>query len=115
MMDWSGCGSSLARCNKIRAIHAVFDSDERLLQFLFHHMKAELRASPTELIEEARVLSCGEFLLVKVALDLWCGQGGATISELLSVLDDQNLIRLMRAICILREWVEVEEALACCD
>ena len=113
-MDSSRPTSNLVLRDKIRAIHALFGSDERLLQFLFHHKMAELRAEPIELIEQARAFSHGEFLLVQVAIDLWCDQGGSRLSELLSTLDDSILMRLMRAIAIMRGWLEVEEALECC-
>ncbi len=98
---------------KIQAIHCLFESDERLLYFLFHHKKLELRESASELLKEARCFSRGEFLMVQVALDIWCGEGHVKLPELLSGLDDQNLLRVIRAIAKVREFIELAEALEC--
>lgn len=105
--------SSLALSNRIQAIHCLFASDERLLYFLFHHMKTELREKPEELLIEARSFSSDEFMLIRAAIDIWCGQGNAKLSDLLSTLDDTNFLRLLIAMARIRGLAELEEALVC--
>ena len=106
---------SLAPNDRIQAIHYLFGSDERLIYFLFHHKKTELRLAPDELIAEARAFSHSEFLLIQAAIDIWCAQGDTKFSDLLSVLDDDNLFRLMCAMARVRGLIGIEEALQCCD
>ena len=99
----------------VHAIHIVIGSDERLLQFLFHHKELRLRLSVDELLDEARVFSRGEFLLIQTAIDLWCGEAKTPLNDLLSALDDQALLRVLQAIAYKREMVEAWEALTCCE
>jgi hypothetical protein len=107
--------SSLAQSDRIQAIHHLFDSDERLFYFLFHHKKTELRRAPDELLHEARGFSHGEYILIQAAIDMWCDQGGTKLSDLLSVLDNDNFFRLMCAMARHRGLIGIEEALKCCD
>lgn len=46
-------------------------------------------------LEQGSPLSSGEVVLLKVAFDLWNGRGKATVDDLLSTLDEDNL----RAVC----------------
>ncbi len=106
--------SCLALSNRIQAIHCLFGSDERLLYFLFHHKKAELRELPRELIKEARHFSNEEFLLIRAAIDIWCSRGGNTkFCDILNILNDTNLLRLLAAVAKTRGLLELEEILAC--
>lgn len=107
--------AGLAQSDRIQAIHHLFGSDERLIYFLFHHKKTELRELPDELLNEARGFSHDEFLLIQAAIDMWCDQGGAKLSDLLSVLDNDNFFRLMCAMARHRGLIGIEEALQCCD
>ncbi len=113
MKNTSDSESGLALSNRIQSIHCLFGSDERLLYFLFHHKKTELREPPEDLIKEARSLSCGEQLLIRAAIDIWCGQGNAKLADLLSSLDDTNLLRLLMAMAKIRGLIELEEVLQC--
>lgn len=115
MMTFDSSVPSIALSNRIQAIHYLFNSDEKFIQFLFHHKKTELRESPADLLYEARGFSHGEFLLIKAAIDIWCDQGGADLADLLSVLDDDNIFRLLCAIVRFRGLIGIEEALLCCD
>lgn len=114
-MNIDSSAPSLALSNRIQAIHYLFDSDERLLQFLFHHKKTELRESPVDLLYEARSFSHSEILLIEAAIDIWCDQGAVSFSELLSVLDNDNIFRLLCAIARYRGLIGIEEALLCCN
>jgi hypothetical protein len=99
----------------IHCIHILFGGDERLLQLFFHHKELRLRESPEDLLSEARALSRGEFLLVQVAMDLWCGEGKTNLSDLLTSLDEGNFLRVLQALAYKREMVEAWEALSCCE
>ena len=99
----------------IHAIHILFSGDERLIQFLFHHKETRLRSSPDDLLVEARAFSHGELLLVQTAIDIWCGEGGTPLSDLLSVLDDERFLHVLQALTYKREMVEAWEALTCCE
>ena len=103
----------LKEAKLISSIHRIFNYDERLNYFFFHHMKAELRLGAEEMLEEARSLSRGEYLLIQAALDFWNGEGKMSLSSALNDLDDENLLALIRGIMYLREidveYLSVEE------
>ena len=107
--------ASIALSDRIQAIQCLFNNDEQLLQFLFHHKKTELRESPVVLLREARSYSHGEILLIQAAIDIWCDQGGVSFSEMVAVLDNDEIFRLLCAIAKFRGLIGIEEALLCCD
>ncbi len=73
--------------NRLLIIVELLRADDRLLEFVFNSVKAELRTCPQTLIEESRCLSSGEQILIRVALDIWSAEGFATVGELLTALD----------------------------
>ena len=75
------------------ATSLLFSDNPGLLDFLFDRQKPELRASPEELLAAARGLSSGDFLRVRVALDLWSGSGSVSVHELLDA--DPDIYRLV--------------------
>lgn len=95
--------TTLGEVLRIKAISAILNYDEMLLRFVFHHKKIELREAPEELLEEARALSHGEFVLVQCAVDIWNGQGGAKLTQILDTLDDEHLLDLIHGILDYRE------------
>ena len=84
------------------AISQVFNKHPYLLEFLFDSHEPRLRLIPDELLGESAYLSAGEDLLVRVALDLWSGSGHAHVWELIEILDDGNLLNVVRALRFLR-------------
>ncbi len=107
--------SNLQGAHRIQIIHLLLGGDERLLQFLFHHKLSRLRCPVGELLNEARGLSRGDYLIVQTAIDLWSGDGGVRLSDLLDVWDDEIFLNFLIALAYKRELVEVREALQCCS
>lgn len=85
------------------AMGVVLDHDETLLYFVFHHKELRLRDTPDELLKEARSFSLADFILIQCCIDLWSGEGNAKLSEILDVLDDDQLLHLIRGILHSRE------------
>ena len=98
----------------IQAIHVVFDGDEHLIYFLFHHKELKLRLPVDELLTEAQGLSQSDFLLIQFAVDLWCGEGGVSLPRLIEVLDDDVFLRLLFALGVRREITSSFESWPSC-
>jgi len=96
-------GRTLQEAHLIASIHELFSSDERLLEFFFHHKRFDLRLPREELLNEAQALGPGAWILIKVGLDFWDGSGRATVNELLRILDEETLLSVMGAILKFRE------------
>lgn len=94
---------NLQEAHLIASIQKLFRHDERLIYFFFHHMKAGLRLGADELLDEAKALSRGEYLLIQAALDFWNGEGHLRLGDALKTLDDENLLALIRTILYWRE------------
>ena len=69
-----------------------------LLDFFFDPNEPRLRQLPEELLKESAVMSSGEDLLVRVALDLWSGSGDARVWELIEILDGENFVYVLRSL-----------------
>jgi hypothetical protein len=80
------------------AIHAFLKNYPKLLEFVFDPQKPRLRRDPEELLREGRGLSSGEYLLIKIALDLWNASGNTRIHELIETLDPGNFERVMKSL-----------------
>lgn len=76
----------------------LFAAHENLLPFLFYTEAATLRHYPDVLMTQAKCLSSGEFVLIRLALDIWNDSGGVRISELLNRLDSTNFQNAMSAL-----------------
>ncbi len=94
--------------NRRLIIEELFRADDRLLEFVFNPVKAELRTSAQNLIKEGRSLSSGEQLLIRVALDIWSGEGHATVGDLLTVIDYSRFEDVIWAMKSAR-WSETPE------
>ncbi len=94
--------------NRLQIIVEMFQADDRLLEFVFNPVKAELRTCPQTLTEESRCLSSGEQILIRVALDIWSAEGSATVGELLTALDYPRFEDVIRAMKSAR-WSETPE------
>ena len=88
-------------------IFRLFNSDERLVDFVFDAETPRLRKRAGILKEDAWHFSDGEQILIRSALDFWSGSGHVNLWELLDGLDDENLKRVLRAIAELREIHDV--------
>jgi hypothetical protein len=91
----------------ISTIHKLFRNDERLIYFFFSHKRPELRLGPGELLQEARCLSSGEYILIQAAMDFWVRSSRFRLVDALGCLDDDNVIALVKAIL---HWREIDIA-----
>lgn len=80
------------------AMTKLFATNDKLLTFVFDKDEPRLRAKPHQLVTEARSLSSGENVLVRLALDIWNDTGGVRITELLSRLDPTNFHNAIAAL-----------------
>ena len=55
-------------------------------------------------------LSHGEAILLRVAFDLWNGEGKATVDDLITVLDGGNLLAVLEAILTALPDVQLKSA-----
>ena len=74
---------NLQTAHKISAIQTLLQNDEQLLEFLFSHKHPRLQNSPRKLLKESRSLPFQDQLLIQVAIDIWCEQGGTRFADLL--------------------------------
>lgn len=95
--------SCLFQSHRIGAIGKIFNWDEHWNYFLFSPNKPELRLPPDQLLEEAACFSHGEQILIQIALDIWCEQGKTRFTDLIEVLDEDSLLRVISAILHYRE------------
>lgn len=80
MKCWDGAGA--AEKKLFNAISGFLARSPQLLGFLFDPDHPRLRASPEELVRQARGLSSGDVLLVKIAVDLWSSGGFVSLHEI---------------------------------
>lgn len=99
----SGIRSDLEQSRLCTAIGIVFGFEERWLEFFYSHKIGELRASPQDLLTEARCFSRGEQIMIKVALDFWTDGHHASVSEMINSLDWESLSRVLLAIMTIRD------------
>ena len=80
MKCWSTAGAEERRL--FGAISVCLRQSPHLLGFLFDPDQPRLRTSPEGLLAEATALCSGDYLLVKVAVDLWTSGGFVSLHEL---------------------------------
>jgi hypothetical protein len=85
----------------LKAMQVLFASDPNLLAMVFDPEKPELRAPAEKILSQARRLSCGEVILVRMALELWNGSGELTLLMLLEQLDHRNFGNAIQAMLML--------------
>jgi hypothetical protein len=74
----------------LQAMCQLFKKHPNLLKFTFDPHRPELRESPDELLQQARALSSGENVLVRIAMDLWNQSGDVRLWEVIERLDTGN-------------------------
>lgn len=85
----------------LQAMRRLFARRPDLLTFVFHMKEPRLRRSPQILMKEARALSSGENVLVRVALNLWNQSGSVGLHEIVERLDETNFENTIAAMRIL--------------
>lgn len=97
----------------IHAIHILFNSDEPLLDFFFDHKKVNLRGPTNLLLDEAQLLSNTDSLFISIAIDIWAGEANTSLNKILTVLNEDEFLRFLRAIAYKKELIEAWESLSC--
>ena len=72
------------KAHRISAIRTLLGNDERLLELFFSHKEHKINGSPQDILISIKTIPPPEQLLIKTALDIWCLQGGAKFSDLLT-------------------------------
>lgn len=84
------------------SISRVFLGREHLLEQFFEPTRPKIRFVPEVMLKRFSGCSSGEYLLIKIALDLWCGAGEARVWELVEVLDPSTFYFVVEAMVIAR-------------
>jgi hypothetical protein len=85
---------------QLEAISIFLRHSPHLVDFLFDPVVAKLNDSPEQLLSAARGLASGDFLLVRLALNLWCGSGGIEVHELFDA-EPEVLTSILKSFAIL--------------
>ena len=86
----------------LEGISVLVDRRKDLLEFLMDPAQPRLRKRAGILREDCWGFSHGEILLVQAALDFWSGSGHLAFWECLETWDDENWIRFIAAIGIVK-------------
>jgi hypothetical protein len=89
---------------RYHAISILLANDPNLLKFLFSSPLPNLRmrAGSEQLLFESGAFSSGQKLLLKIALDIWCSEGGAQLDDIIYLLDAARFESFMLAMECLR-------------
>jgi len=84
-------------------IKKLFKTKQHFVSFMFHPSQAKLAFASEEIIEMAMCLGSGNDLLVRIALDIWSGEGGINFNELYQKLDTRNFDEVINILKTLRK------------
>lgn len=100
MFKWeNACQTDIER---LEIIACLLKKHPKLLHVLFDRNCPRLRLSLEEIKDMTGVLSSGEKVLIKMAMDIWDGHGGALFKEIYTVLDSVNFENTMDALKLLK-------------
>lgn len=87
-------------CNRFipKSIKIILEGHPKLLDYLFNYKTSGLCKSSEEIIESSRVLSSGEQVLIKLALDFWDGSGNTLLTEVYKILSPGLYKKVLKAI-----------------
>jgi hypothetical protein len=88
------------------AMKILFATNAGLLALIFDRDHPRLRDEPEVIMAHLCDLSSGEYLLVRLALDLWNDSGGVHIQELISRLDPMNFANAVAALWFLGPTID---------
>jgi hypothetical protein len=94
--QWQG-----ASCDEIllyQCISLLLGYDRHLIDFVFDAKRPKIRKRAGILREDAHIFSDGEQLLIRAALDFWCGGGHLALWEMLESWDRAAWARFAQAI-----------------
>ena len=96
-IHWKGVAPGEARL--VRSIFLLVGSEAKFLEFLFDPQEPKIRKRAGILRDEAREqFSEPEQLVVRAALDLWCGSGHVQLWELVENWEPEQWARFIRAV-----------------
>lgn len=98
MVYWQN--ASRGERKQLEAISTFLGHNPQLVDFLFDPKAAKLNDSPDRLLVAASGLASGDFLLVRLALNLWCGSGGIEVHEIFDA-EPEVFAQIMKAFAIL--------------
>ena len=100
MLDWQGIGRSTRR--RQEALNLIFSKHPEFLEFVFDKSVPRLRDEPEVLLTQAGVFSTGEKILIRIAIDLWCGKGNVNLWDMVERLDLYNYKHVLAGLRHLR-------------
>ena len=101
MLSWHSPGRAERRM--MESLNFIFTGHSKLLEFLFEPDRPKLRHEPEILLHHAMGFSRGEQILLRVALDLWCGAGEVRLWQMIEHLDDGSYGNALTGLRHLRE------------
>jgi hypothetical protein len=87
----------------VRSIFLLVGAEPRVIEFLFDPKAPRIRKRAGILRDEARVFEPSQELVVRAALDIWCGSGHVQLWELIEAWDAEHWARFIRAIGELKD------------
>lgn len=98
MICWQNatCGEK----KQLEAIQTFLGQSPHLMDFLFDSELPKLNDSPERLLTAARGLPSGDFLLVRLALNLWSEAADVQVHEIFN-LEPESFAHVMRAFMVL--------------
>lgn len=101
MLNWENVGRHQKKM--MEALNIIFKGHDKLVKFLFEDGRPRLRQEAELLLKAASGFSSGERLLIRVAIDLWNGEAGVRLWELLERLDEENFEQVFKGLCHLKK------------
>ena len=90
------------KCMRTHAISVLMANDPDLIDFVLNSERTCLVSSSESILIEAGVLSTGEQVLVRTALDIWDSSGYVSFTDIVYSLDACRLEAVLLAIQVLR-------------
>jgi hypothetical protein len=101
VLNWDKAGRAERRM--MESLNLMFSGHGKLLEFLFEPDRPKLRQEPEILLSLAGGYSSGERILIRVALDIWCGAGEVRLWDIIEKLDDECYAQVLRGLGHLKE------------
>lgn len=98
MQQWEGATKYEQR--QCLAIAQTFQNNSKPLEFFFLFLKPRLSRPPEQRLKDARVFSCGEQVLVNVALDIWDGSGATKLMNIFAKLETSEAVNILKTLII---------------
>ena len=100
MKTWENASNEELR--QFEIISMILEKHKKIINYLFDTKNPKLNGTPNDILKNASAFSRGEYVLIKVALDVWSESGNANLTEILNTLDKENFIKVMKGINYLK-------------